>query len=149
MSEQYFSPSELAFYPAELRQQYEAVGTWPLDAVAISAERYDQVRGEEAQGRVICADVTGQPQTEARPPMSAEQVAAIERKWRDGQLAATDGLVARHRDELETGETTLQVTQYQELQVWRKLLREWPQSTEFPDVQHRPPVPVWIAELSL
>ena len=35
------------------------------------------------------------------PPPSPDEAADIERSWRTAQLSATDGLVARDRDELE------------------------------------------------
>ncbi|MNE99140.1 hypothetical protein D3C80_1977680 [compost metagenome] len=74
-------------------------------------------------------------------------MAAIERRWRDGQLAATDGVVARHRDELEAvATTTLTPAQYSVLQQYRQALRHWPESGEFPLLDHRPPAPLWLAE---
>ncbi|WP_445494347.1 phage tail assembly chaperone [Pseudomonas sp. 8(2025)] len=76
-----------------------------------------------------------------------EFVAAAERGWRSAELYATDGVVARHRDQVEAGATTtLRGDQYKELQAYRQALRDWPQSSDFPDVQHRPAAPPWIAE---
>ncbi|WP_339507519.1 hypothetical protein [Pseudomonas sp. RL_35y_Pfl2_P42] len=80
------------------------------------------------------------------PPPSAEEATDIERRWRTAQLAATDGLVARDRDELEDGGgTTLTAEQYTELQTYRRALREWPQGTFFPFSEHRPVSPRWLA----
>ncbi|CAI8810379.1 Phage tail protein [Pseudomonas donghuensis] len=146
MSEHVFSPGELAFYLVELKDQYEAAASWPVDGVAITAERYAQVRAEESQGRVLCADSNGQPITVERPPLSVEQLSVIERAWRDEQLAATDSLVARHRDEQEIGQTTLSAEQYLALQVYRRALRSWPQAEVFPEVVARPAAPPWLAE---
>ncbi|NTZ70593.1 phage tail protein [Pseudomonas protegens] len=76
-----------------------------------------------------------------------ELVAAAERQWRSAELYATDGVVARHRDQVEAGATTaLLGDQYKELQAYRQALRDWPQSADFPDVQRRPSAPPWIAE---
>ncbi|MCD9570104.1 phage tail assembly chaperone [Pseudomonas protegens] len=76
-----------------------------------------------------------------------EFVAAAERGWRSAELYATDGVVARHRDQVEAGATTtLLGDQYKELQAYRQALRDWPQSADFPDVQRRPSAPPWIAE---
>ncbi len=64
------------------------------------------------------------------PPPSLEEAADAERHWRTAQLAATDGLVARDRDELEDGGgTTLTTEQYAELQTYRRELRDWPQDS--------------------
>jgi hypothetical protein len=81
------------------------------------------------------------------PPPSAEEVEDIERLWRNAQLAATDGMVARDRDELEDGGgTTLTTRQYAELQAYRRELRDWPQGSSFPFSEHRPLAPRWLVE---
>jgi hypothetical protein len=81
------------------------------------------------------------------PPPSNEELSAIERVWRDQQLSETDGVVARHRDELEEGiATTLSTDQYTEVQTYRRALRNWPEAGEFPLSEHRPPAPLWLAE---
>ncbi|RRW58729.1 MULTISPECIES: phage tail assembly chaperone [Pseudomonas] len=79
------------------------------------------------------------------PPASAKEVEDMERLWRDAQLAATDGMVARDRDELEDGGgTTLTTEQYAELQGYRRELRDWPQGSSFPFSEHRPVAPRWL-----
>ncbi|CAI8876453.1 Phage tail protein [Pseudomonas donghuensis] len=144
MSAHVFSPGELSFYLVELRDHYEAAGTWPGDGVEITAERYAALLDEQAQGRVICADEDGLPMTKPRPALSADELAGIERSWRDAQLTETDSLVARHRDELEAGGTTLSAGQYQALQGYRKALRDWPGGNTFPLSEHRPVAPDWL-----
>lgn len=89
---------------------------------------------------------TGYPILIDPPPPSAEQAADTERNWRTAQLADTDGLVARDRDELEDGGgTTLTTAQYAELQTYRRELRDWPQGSFFPFSEHRPVAPRWLA----
>jgi hypothetical protein len=79
-------------------------------------------------------------------PPSADEAADTERRWRTAQLAATDGLVARDRDELEDGGgTTLTTEQYAQLQTYRRQLRDWPQGSFFPFSEHRPLAPNWLA----
>jgi len=81
------------------------------------------------------------------PPPTPEELAMVERVWRNGALAATDGVVIRHRDEMESGgPTTLTPEQYSELQQYRQALRNWPESGEFPLIDHRPLAPPWLAE---
>lgn len=93
----------------------------------------------------VSAD-NGYPVLVDTPPPSAEVLGDIERRWRTSQLAATDSLVARDRDELEDGGgTTLTTEQYAELQNYRRELRDWPQSALFPLGEHRPVVPRWLA----
>ncbi len=79
--------------------------------------------------------------------MSLEQLADIERRWRDARLAGTDDVVTRHRDELEERvATTLTDDQYHDVQAYRRQLRNWPISTGFPEVAYRPVSPSWLVE---
>lgn len=77
----------------------------------------------------------------------AEDQDAIERAWRDTELASLVWLRDRHRDQLEIeATTTLSGEQFTELLVYMQALRDWPQSQAFPDVGQRPTAPAWIAE---
>ncbi|WP_347929111.1 phage tail assembly chaperone [Pseudomonas helvetica] len=81
------------------------------------------------------------------PSVSTEVSASNERAWRDSELFQTDGLVARHRDELETGgATTLSAAEYEALQTYRRNLRNWPVTEKFPALTERP---VLIAPVSI
>lgn len=119
-------------------------GELPTDALEISPELHAELLNGQSEFLRISFD-TVPPSLVERPPMSAEQLAVIERAWRDGQLAKTDGVVARHRDEQESGlATTLTAEQYTALQVYRRELREWPELTKFPYQEFRPVQPSWI-----
>ncbi|KAA5924247.1 phage tail protein [Achromobacter xylosoxidans] len=148
MTTYYFSRSRLAFYPDSLRDVYEASPQgWPDDGVEVSSELYEQLYAEHLQGRVFCAGPDGEPMTKEPEPPSPEQLAATERAWRGSQLDATDAPVQRHRDELEDGpNTTLSAEQYQELQVYRHALREWPETEGFPAAALRPVSPAWLSQ---
>jgi len=120
--------------------------TMPADAVEMPEGLHAELLAGQSEGKVITWGDDGYPVLVDPPPPSPEVLAAIERVWRDGQLAATDGVVSRHRDELEGGqETTLTPTQYAELQAYRRALRNWPEAGEFPLIEHRPPSPLWLA----
>jgi len=70
-----------------------------------------------------------------------------ERSWRDGELAGLMWLRERHRDQLEISvDTTLTGEQFTELLHYMQDLRDWPQSPDFPDSEHRPVAPAWIAD---
>ncbi|MNN26624.1 Caudovirales tail fiber assembly protein [compost metagenome] len=119
----------------------------PADAVEISFDEWQALLNGQTAGKVIEWGDDGYPMLVDPPPPSPEQLAAIERAWRDAQLAETDGMVSRHRDEVEAGATTtLTPEQYSELQQYRQALRNWPQTAEFPLIDHRPPPPLWLAE---
>ena len=126
---------------------YDELTTAPNDVVEISSENHAELLAGQSEGKVIAWGDDGYPVLVDPLPPSLEVCAAIEREWRDGRLAATDGVVSRHRDELEEGqETTLTPTQYTELQAYRRALRNWPEAGEFPLIEHRLPAPPWLAD---
>lgn len=117
----------------------------PADALEITRELHTALLDGQTAGQVISSDEHGYPLLVDRPAPSPEYFESVERVWRDGQLAATDGVVSRHRDEQEEGlETTLTSAQYAELQAYRRALRNWPETGEFPLIEHRPPSPGWL-----
>lgn len=121
----------------------------PGDAVSISDERYDAVIANPQEGKVRSHDAQGLPVL-IDPPvieLTAEDLAANERAWRDAEVSSTEWLVTRHRDEQDMQlATTLTAEQFAELLVYRQALRDWPQSEAFPDTAQRPVAPPWIAE---
>lgn len=150
MSAYVFSPSRLSFYPVVLRSVYtQSAEGWPEDGVYVSAEQHIKLLAEQEQGRVLSADYDGKPITKDAPPLAPEVIIIIERAWRDAQLTATDALVSRHRDEIEQGATTLTEEQYQELQFYRRALRDWPELADFPTAAGRPVMPEWLQAESL
>lgn len=118
----------------------------PEGAVEISAERHRELLAGQIAGKVIVRGADGYPLLIDSLPPSEDALAAVERVWRDQRLAETDGVVTRHRDEVEEGvTTTLTPEQYAELQEYRRALRNWPEAGEFPLIEHRPPTPLWLA----
>ncbi|MBA2929895.1 phage tail protein [Pseudomonas sp. CCUG 57209] len=116
------------------------------DGVEITEEEHAALLQGQADGQVIASDERGYPKLIVPPAPSPDLLAAVERAWRDEQLAQTDGVVSRHRDELEDGvKTTLTPEQYTDLQAYRRALRSWPEAGEFPLIEHRPSVPSWLA----
>ncbi|TNF80898.1 phage tail protein [Pseudomonas sp. ICMP22404] len=97
--------------------------------------------------KIIGRGADGRPQLQDPPLPTLAELSLVERAWRNNQLSMTDGVVTRHRDELEDGaETTLSTEQYAELQAYRRSLRNWPESGEFPLLDHRPIAPSWLPE---
>jgi hypothetical protein len=79
--------------------------------------------------------------------MSDDDPVMQERLWRSSSLSANQWLVARHRDEQDLGRvTTLTAMQYLELLEYRQMLREWPESSQFPQTPARPAAPHWLAD---
>ncbi|MGS0737965.1 phage tail protein [Pseudomonas sp. GG8] len=139
----YWSRTAHGFYDSEIHKADQI----PEDAMEIELARHAELMEGQTAGKCINFDAVDGPELIDHPPMSPEQLAEVERIWRGVQLATTDGVVARHRDELESGgPSTLTAEQYVELQVYRRQLRDWPQGIEFPLVEHRPVAPSWLAE---
>ncbi|EIU2540602.1 TPA: phage tail protein [Pseudomonas aeruginosa] len=140
----FYCPKTGGFYSPEVHgEQMPAESElWPL-----TDEEYEALLDAQGQGLLIVAGEDGQPVATPPPPLGDEALATIERDWRDRQLDDTDALVARHRDELEVGTTTLSAEQYQALQAYRRQLRDWPESGEFPLAEHRPAAPDWLEAL--
>jgi len=118
----------------------------PADVVEISEALFLSVIGNPAPGKIREHDEAGRPYL-VDAPESAPDLAAQEREWRDGALSGVLWLRERHRDQLEIeGPTTLTVEQFNDLLVYMQALRDWPQSPNFPESQHRPTAPDWIIE---
>ncbi|WP_285354633.1 tail fiber assembly protein [Pseudomonas sp. lyk4-R2A-10] len=135
------SKSTRGFYDAAIHL------SMPDDVVEISPEEHADLMAQQSEGKVIEWASDGYPYAADPPPPSTEELIGIERAWRDTQLTATDGVVTRHRDELEEGTpTTLSAEQYAALQEYRRALRAWPQGEQFPLIEHRPAAPAWLAD---
>jgi hypothetical protein len=81
------------------------------------------------------------------PTLDQQVRAEAERAWRDQAYVLAFSLRDRHRDEMELGiATTLTAEQFAELLRYIQLLRAWPQSSAFPDLEQRPVAPPWITE---
>lgn len=118
----------------------------PADAVEITNELYMTVIGNPPPGKVRAHDDQGLPYLIDAPEVVLDPPTQ-ERGWRDAELASVMWLRERHRDQLEIeAPTSIDGEQFKELLVYMQALRDWPQSTDFPDVQHRPAAPPWIAE---
>ncbi|MCO7516416.1 phage tail assembly chaperone [Pseudomonas guariconensis] len=137
----FFSKSTGGFYTAEIH------ANMPSDVVPISQEEHVALITGQQAGKIIAADESGRPGLQAPPPPTVEQLAALERAWRDGELSTTDQLIARHRDERDMARPlTLSEGQFAELLGYRQALRDWPETPAFPDSDQRPVTPPWIAE---
>ena len=118
----------------------------PADAVAISEARFLEVLANPPLGKRRDHDGAGLPILVDMLPPSSDDLAAAERVWRDAEVLRISWLRDRHRDQVEVDlPTTLNTDQYAELLGYLQALRDWPQGSQFPLAEHRPPVPTWLA----
>ncbi|MCU7217532.1 phage tail assembly chaperone [Pseudomonas sp. VE 196-7] len=138
-----FSPSMCGAYRPEVHG-----ADIPADVVEVSESVWQALLDElEVSPKKMSSRPDGQPVLIDPPPLDDEELAAVERAWRDAQLALTDPLVSRHRDEIEEGgSTSITAEQYAELQAYRRQMRDWPQGSQFPLAEHRPIAPLWLTE---
>ena len=115
----------------------------PDDAVEISDELYLSVIGNPPDGKIRAHDKNGLPYLIDAPELVPD-LPALERQWRDQELASLAWLRDRHRDQVEIGsQTTLTSEQFGQLLVYMQALRDWPQSPDFPNSLKRPVGSFW------
>ncbi|WLH69912.1 phage tail assembly chaperone [Pseudomonas sp. FP2309] len=125
-------------------QLIEGVHDIPAEAVVIDAKRWYEVTQD-----ISCVwHLSDADKLTKRPRLYVlSEPANFEREWRNQVVASTEWLVTRHRDEQDIGrDTTLTAEQFAELLLYRQALRDWPESPDFPGVEHRPVAPAWIAD---
>ncbi|QNR50855.1 phage tail protein [Pseudomonas chlororaphis] len=138
-----FSPTKGQFYPDDFGYRKNDI---PDDVIDVFEEDFTAAMARQPgdllsvkDGRVV---VLPAPEVDL-----IERSAALERFWRSQRLLLTDAAVIRHRDEQEEGgQTTLSMEQYIQLQSFRRALRDWPESGDFPLIDHRPSAPDWLAD---
>jgi len=138
----YYSPSAPGFFSAVIYRKEQM----PSDAVPISLEQHQALMLGESLGKVITLNDKGVPVL-SEPVAAPVDMSAKEREWRDAQMQSVMWLRERHRDQQEIGgSTTLSGDQFADLLVYMQDLRDWPQSPDFPDSEHRPMAPAWITD---
>lgn len=121
MTNYYFSPSTLGFYPDD------ACTYFPEDKVQISKELYLSLLEQNAQGKIISADSGGNPIAIDPPPPTAEQY----RQRRDLLIAQTDW----------TQGVDVPQTIKEKWAIYRQALRDIPQQSTFPTTVTWPTLP--------
>lgn len=119
----------------------------PSDVVEITSAEHLTLLNGLREGRLISIDEEGRPSLGDLPIPVDRDVSKEERDWRDQAMVVAIGMRDCHRDQLEIEvDTTLSSDQFKELLIYMQALRDWPQTDEFPNSEHRPKAPVWIAE---
>lgn len=134
----FYSKTTNGFYTREIHGE-----NIPADAVEINAEQHAALLQGQSEGKLIVADENGYPVLVDQPAPTAEQLATQARAERDTKLSATNWLVERHREEQETGTTTLTAQQYADLLAYRQALRDVPQQAGFPETINWPVAPAY------
>lgn len=76
----HYSSSTNTFYPAELQEAYQAAGSWPEDAVAVTDEEWQVYSiGQPPAGHRRGGDENGHPVWVPEDPMPLEELALAKR----------------------------------------------------------------------
>lgn len=105
----------------------------PSDVVEITTEEHSALIEGQSTGKVITPDENGYPVL-VEPVITPEQIASIERAWRNAELERADIELNKVQD----GMGTTSVASWRE---YRCALRNWPESEFFPDSTKRPIAP--------
>lgn len=133
-----------SFYPYHAKSTYEESGSWPDDGVDVDDDVFDEYNQEHQDGMIVGCDKNGFPCWVKGQEKPLAVRAEIARHKRDHELNETSWMVDRHRDEKENKiNTTLSEIMYEELQVYRQSLRDWPSNNDWPDIE-MPPKPEWL-----
>ncbi|WP_196010751.1 tail fiber assembly protein [Citrobacter amalonaticus] len=113
----FFSPTTCGFYAAELKENFVASGTWPADAVEISAAEYDEFKSPPPSGKMLGA-ADGKPAWVDIPaPTQDELTAAAEQQKLQLRIMA-DSEISWRQDAVDTEIATDKETS--ELSEWKK-----------------------------
>jgi hypothetical protein len=125
-----YSPARRGFFHSDVHGDKV-----PPDVVEISHEEWRDLLDKQSQGHEIVHTDQGVPFACERV-VTDEQKAAWLRADRNAALAATDGDVARHRDQHDSDEpTTLTADQFKALLAYRNALRDLPKQQGFPNIE--------------
>ena len=117
----------------------------PSGLIEVSNERRAEIIAARANHQVVVCE-GGVISFQDPPPPTLAELADQERTWRNAELALGMRLRDRHRDQLEIEvQPTLSGDQFKELLLHMQALRDWPQSSAFPNPEQRPPSPPWLA----
>lgn len=131
----YFSPSNLAFYPEEFKKDYEKSQSWPPDASLVDYKIFKEYAlSVKPLGKKLGA-VDGQP-VWVVDDTSENQEISFERQWRNSELKRSDIELYKVQDSDPKA-----VGSVSEWRDYRKLLRAWPDHSEFLNKDSRPKAP--------
>lgn len=72
----FYSSTTGGFYPADMRTEYMAAGTWPADAKEIDEKEYSDLMSAQGAGAIISSDQDGLPTASMPPPITFADQAA-------------------------------------------------------------------------
>ncbi|AWH88012.1 tail fiber assembly protein [Limnobaculum parvum] len=69
-----YSAKNNAFYPIELKFEYENSKSWPDDGVAVSDSIFNEFSGQNSTGKIRASDSEGVPIWREQPPLTPDEL---------------------------------------------------------------------------
>lgn len=113
----FFSPTTCGFYAAELKENFVASGTWPADAVEISAAEYAEFKSPPPSGKMLGA-ADGKPAWVDIPAPTQEELIAVAEQQKLQLRITADSEISWRQDAVDTEIATDKETS--ELAAWKK-----------------------------
>jgi len=112
----YYSATTNAFYPAALRADYDAAGTWPDDAQTLSDRCYQHLINGQSEGKIIVANEHSQPVLADPPAPSAEEIIARAESQKVKLMQEAENVIAPLSRAVKLGIATPEETEW--LKQW-------------------------------
>ncbi|AZV06815.1 tail fiber assembly protein [Enterobacter sp. N18-03635] len=69
-----YSPSKNAFYYFGWKNEYDAAGTWPTDAIEVTDDIHEKYSADPPKGKILIAGADGMPAWGDIPPPTHEEI---------------------------------------------------------------------------
>ncbi|MGM8432051.1 tail fiber assembly protein [Enterobacter cloacae] len=71
-----YSPSKNAFYYFGWKNEYDAAGTWPTDAIEVTDDIHEKYSADPPKGKILIAGTDGMPTWGEAPPLTHDEIVA-------------------------------------------------------------------------
>lgn len=102
MSKYIYDAKTNAFYPVEMKGDYESVGMWPQKGVEVDEDVFASFQ-EPVPGKIRAADKKGNPVWVDAPEPSKEQLIAMAEQQKSALLSEAQSTISLWQTELQLG----------------------------------------------
>ncbi|MEG0100324.1 MAG: tail fiber assembly protein [Hafnia sp.] len=102
MSKYIYDAKTNAFYPLEMKGNYESAGMWPQKGVEVDEDVFASFQ-ESVPGKIRSADKDGYPVWGDAPEPSAEQLIAMAEQQKSALLVEAQATISLWQTELQLG----------------------------------------------
>ncbi len=102
----FYSASTAGFYPINLKDDYDAAGSWPVDAVPVADEDLAALQAGHSSGKQITANADGYPVLTDPKPLSQEQLQQQAKNKQSELMNVATEAIAPLQDAVDLDEAT-------------------------------------------